>query len=236
MEFGGEGEEVEGVGELAEAVGVVIAAVVGIAVAGGDGVDDQFARVFEEVVGSRGVLEDAAQLAAKTAIFSAPMWGISASPRMRVLAWIVSHTFEVVGLGQTLTPATVKEPYLLTHGFEGNDLTTDSEMYDYMRRQVEAHDDLTLCGPSARWLAEALRECRDLMRSPGPKIPTLIGLGTDEAIVDPLAVRRYAFAWAEAELAEFGGGQHELLMERAEIRDAFLAKTLKLFDSHAIAP
>lgn len=171
------------------------------------------------------------ELPVAAAAFSAPMWGISTSRRMRLLATLISNALSLMGQGQRLTPGTVAEPYLLTHGFEGNDLTTDPEMYDYMRRQVEAHPELSLCGPSAQWLRLALAECAALMASPTPKLPTLVGLGTDEAIVDPLAIQTYAKGWAEAELMLFDAAQHELLMEAEAIREAFLAKILERFES-----
>ena len=71
-----------------------------------------------------------------------------------------------MGLGGGYAPGTVRDAYVLANPFEGNNLTKDREMYDYMIRQTRAHPDVALAGPTLNWLYEALKETRDLARRP----------------------------------------------------------------------
>ena len=75
-------------------------------------------------------------LPVNAAVFSAPMWGITMSNAMRPAAWAMSWASRKVGLGGTLAPGTTPQTYVLAEGFEGNNLTTDPDMYRYMQDQV----------------------------------------------------------------------------------------------------
>ena len=70
---------------------------------------------------------------------------------------------------------------------------------------------------------------RALRRSPRPALPTLIGLGTRELVVDPEAIRHMASDWPSAELRIIDGAKHELLMEAPDKRAAFLDAVLEHF-------
>ncbi|MEL7114456.1 MAG: alpha/beta hydrolase [Pseudomonadota bacterium] len=181
-------------------------------------------------VGLRALLNE---LPVRAAVFSAPMWGIRFSPPMRPVAWALSWTMTTMGLGARFVPSTVPQAYLIANPFKGNDLTTDPEQYAYMRNQVERYPALGVGGPSARWLTQALHECAALMGTPGPQVPTLVGLGSREAIVDAPTIRTYAAAWPEAELVPYEGAEHELLMERADVREDFIARAVALFQHSA---
>jgi len=76
----------------------------------------------------------------KAAVFSAPMWGIAMAAWLRPLASVVSTLAGPLGLANRYAPSTSAETYLLQAPFQGNVLTTDREMWDYMRRQVADPD------------------------------------------------------------------------------------------------
>jgi len=168
-------------------------------------------------------------LSVRAAVFSAPMWGISVAPAMRPVAWGLSWMARQLHLGHAYTPGT-RENYVEQAPYEGNVLTADPEMFAYMQRQVAAHPDLSLGGPSLQWLNEALIETRSMMRMAAPEMPTLTFLGSNERVVDPQAVIDRMARWPDGRLETIEGAEHEVLMETPPRRqrihaaiDAFFA-------------
>ena len=157
-------------------------------------------------------------LPVKAAAFSAPMWGISLAPHMRPIATLLSTVATRFGVGARFAPGTSSETYLLSSPFEDNMLTTDADMWAYMKRQAEAQPELTLAGPSLQWLHEALVECKALAAMPSPAQKTLTFLGTQERIVDALSVKNRMAEWSNGTLRPVLGAEHEVLMEDAATR------------------
>lgn len=179
-------------------------------------------------VGLRALMQG---LPVRAAFFSAPMWGILFSPIMRPVAWVVSGLARATGLGALYAPSTSSETYILRNTFAENDLTHDADNYAYMQNQVQQYPALGLGGPSLRWLNEALLETRDMTRQSPPDVPALIGLGADESIVNPQAIRSYAQKWPKGKLLELPGAKHELLMETPAIREDLIAHISAFFQS-----
>ena len=101
-------------------------------------------------IGLRGLMRG---MPVKAAVFSAPMWGIAMAAWLRPVASVVSALAAPLGLTNRFAPSTSAETYLLQAPFAGNVLTTDREMWDYMRRQVAEVPDLALrwrCCPRPR--------------------------------------------------------------------------------------
>ncbi|MGX9354850.1 alpha/beta fold hydrolase [Roseobacteraceae bacterium S113] len=153
-----------------------------------------------------------------SAAFTAPMWGISLSPILRPTAWAVSWASEKVGLSHLYAPSTGAASYVATAEYEDNTLTTDPEMFGFMKAQVLEQTDLQLGGPTIRWLREALIECRALASMPSPDVPTLAFLGRLERIVEPTRIHDRMGAWPNGELIMIDGAEHEVLMERPDVR------------------
>ncbi|SMH54919.1 alpha/beta fold hydrolase [Maritimibacter sp. HL-12] len=172
------------------------------------------------------------RLDVRAVAFSAPMWGVQMEWWEPPLAWASALAAPLPGLGGRLTPRTSLDHALLVDGFEGNDLTTDPEMWAFMRRQIDAYPDLTLGGPTLRWLRAALFETRVLRRLPPPAVPAYTALGTHERIVLPGPIRRLMSHWPGGRLQMMPGAEHEIMMERPEIRDRFFADSLALFAEH----
>ncbi|MDU8943068.1 alpha/beta hydrolase [Ovoidimarina sediminis] len=163
------------------------------------------------------------------AAFSAPMWGIFITPRLKHLSYTLPVIAKTVGLGGTRAPTTNTADYFLHAPFEGNFLTSDRTQWDRMQRQARAVDRFRLGGPSLIWLGEALAETRALQRIALPDIPAHVSLGTEEKIVEAPAVTRLAERWESASFTLVEGAEHEILMERPGIRSAFLDRCFATF-------
>lgn len=171
-------------------------------------------------------------LPVNAASFSAPMWGIRIHPVTRPLARLISHWGLMIGAGPRQMPFTATQSYVDEAPFEGNLLTSDPDMYTYMRRHTQEMPELALGGPSIAWLNSALRELHDLMPRPAPKVSCIAWLGSDEAIVSERAIRDRMITWTAGRLELVEGARHEIMMELPELRGAFFDGTAALFDDH----
>ncbi|MGI3167773.1 alpha/beta hydrolase [Pseudooceanicola sp. C21-150M6] len=185
-------------------------------------------------IGLRAAMEG---LPVASAIFSAPMWGIRLAAPTRPAAWVLSWSGSRLGLGHLIAPGMSEVPYPLGSEFETNRLTSDLDMYDYMRRQLTEHPDLSLGGPSLHWLNQSLSEMLLLARRPSPALPCLTFLGTEEQIVDPARIHARMGAWPGGELVLLEGGRHEVLMETPAIRDQIFDRLIPFLDEQgAVTP
>jgi lysophospholipase len=169
-------------------------------------------------------------LPARAAAFTGPMWGIQMTPFLRAISSVVLGLAGAVGLDKRFALTT--GPYA-PMGFDDNPLTTDRDQFDYMARQLQAHPELTLGGPSNRWVQAALREVATLMAMPAPDVPALGIVGSREKIVVVEAVERRMADWPRGRYLEIDGAEHEVLMEAPARRQATLDAILGLFDTAA---
>jgi lysophospholipase len=158
--------------------------------------------------------------------FTAPMWGISMASWMRPLALTISTSAILLGQKRRYAPGTTSKSYVLEAPFADNVLTTDPDMYAYMRRQIGQHPELALGGPSMGWLHAALSECRALSLMAAPDTPALCALGPKERVVDTGPIYRRMRAWPNGRLDLYPGAEHEIMMETPAMRQ-------RLFDSVA---
>ena len=172
-------------------------------------------------------------LAARAAAFSAPMWGIPLGSVLRGGVRMLRAAGRWAGVDRRMVPGAGIEFRLWENPFDDNELSSDRAQYDWMQAQVNARPELRLGAPTIGWLAAALAETAALAALPAPGVPAFCGLGGDERVVDPAAIRARMAAWPGGELAEYPGAAHELLMERPAVRDDFLARTAALFDAVA---
>lgn len=168
-----------------------------------------------------------------SAVFSGPMWGIKLTAFMRPVAWAVTTLSRPVGLGGRVVPTTSPDNYLLAAEFEDNMLTTDREMFAWMQAQLRAHPELALGGPSMAWVNEALREVRALRRMPAPDLPGLCVAGENERIVDLADMRARMARWPGGRMVLEPGAEHEVMMERPEVRERFFDAAAEMFDQAA---
>ena len=180
-------------------------------------------------IGLRGLMRG---LPVRAAAFSAPMWGIAMAAWLRPVTSVVSALAGPLGLMARYAPSTSAETYLLQAPFAGNVLTTDREMWDYMRRQVAEVPDLALGGPSIGWLKAALRECAALAVMPAPKVPAICALGTVEKVVDVPPVHLRMAGWANGQLDLYPGAEHEIMMEGPAVRQRFFDRAAAQFEAN----
>lgn len=181
-------------------------------------------------IGLRAVIEG---LPVQSCAFTGPMWGIAMSPALRPVAVLAAYGGSALGLGGHLMLSTKPESYVATQEYEGNTLTSDPDMYAMMQRQLAAHPDLGLGGPSLLWMREALRETAHLARLPSPDLPCVTFLGSREQIVDSGAIRDRMARWPRGRLEITEGAEHEVLMETPAIRAAVFDRMEALFSGAA---
>ncbi|WGW02303.1 alpha/beta fold hydrolase [Tropicibacter oceani] len=181
-------------------------------------------------IGLRAVMDG---LPVASCTFTGPMWGIRIADPLRPAAWALSWGSKHFGLSHHYAPGTGNDSYVASAPFEDNMLTTDPEMWDYMRRQILAQPDLQLGGPSLGWLHEALSETRSLARRPSPTLPCLCFTGTNERIVDIPRIEQRMAHWPGGKLVMVHKGEHELLMEHDTMRQDVMDQILGLFEHSA---
>lgn len=165
--------------------------------------------------------------------FTGPMWGIRIPPLLQPLASFLSRYGGLLGVSNKVAPTLSVQSYVLTAPYEDNSLTSDPEMFDFIRMQVATYPGLALGGPTVNWLAEAMNECRDLAARASPDLPCLTCLGAEEQIVHKDAIRDRMARWPGGELLEIPGARHEVLLEREAIRDEVHDRLAALFEASA---
>lgn len=161
--------------------------------------------------------------------FSAPMWGLATAGWLQAAVGTQARVARALGRDRGYTPTTGPTYGLPSMAFDLNPLTRDRVQFDRMKAQIATAPGLALAGPSLAWSGAALAEMGRLARAPSPAVPALIGLGGAEKIVSAPAIRDRAARWPGAVLVDYPGAEHELLMERTEVRDDLLGRALDLF-------
>lgn len=165
--------------------------------------------------------------------FSAPMWRIQMSRSSAIMAPFAAKISTLLGRHESIAPTQSRVTMIARRHFAGNDLTSDPEMFAYLRRQHEAHPELTLGGPSIGWYLEAARENEAIDHLPSPDLPAITFLGSDERIVDPESIKSRMSRWLNGELVHIPNGRHELLIEVPHIREMVLQRSLALFAANS---
>lgn len=181
-------------------------------------------------IGLRGLMRG---LPVRAAAFSAPMWGISMAAWMRPVAQVIAQMSVWTRQAHRYAPTTGGKSYLLANPFQDNVLTTDPDMWDYMKRQTAAEPAFGLGGPSLGWLHAALAECADLSTLPSPDVTTICALGTAEKVVDVAPIHLRMARWPKGRLDLYAGAEHEVMMEAPAHRGRFFDECAALFAASA---
>lgn len=163
-------------------------------------------------------------------VLSAPMLGLRMSGALRLASRATIWAARQLGRLDGWPPlGTHDQPYTLG-AFEGNVLTHDRAVWDWMGQALRAVPMLQLAMPTIGWVAAAEAETAWIATAGRLPAPALIVLGSEEAVVDA-AIARTRAAPLGAELAIIPGALHESLIETAPIRaqawaaiDRFLAR------------
>ena len=168
----------------------------------------------------------------KAAAFSAPMWGIVIVNWMRPLTGLIGAAARIFAFDTRYAPGTGPTTYVTDFPFAGNTLTTDPDMWEYMRQQALAQPALSLGGPTFGWLRAALNECHALQQITSPALAAIVGLGRNERIVDTAPILKRMAKWRGGRLDLYDASEHEVMMELPAIRDRFLASAVALFEAN----
>lgn len=153
------------------------------------------------------------------ALLTAPMWRLQMRAATREITSRMTQLAGFVGLGRQRIPGTARGlPAPEAAPFAGNALTSDPEHFAWAGRQIAAHPELGLGGPSMQWTYAAIEEMARLYVAPLPKLPITVFLGTGETVVSSSAIRAQVSKMPEGVLVMCAGARHELLMERPEIQ------------------
>lgn len=163
-------------------------------------------------------------------ILSAPMLGINLRPSRRLLSPITLRLARPLGKLESWPPfEVVDEPQVFT-GFEGNTLTGDRAVFEWVVAALKREPALQLTLPTLGWLSAAFVEMAWLALQGPLGCPGLCLLGSREEVVEPAAVRAIA-ARLKLDLVEIEGARHEVLLEAEPMRtqvwaaiDRFLAE------------
>lgn len=203
-----------------------------MALARAEGLAEPFYLIGHSMGGCIGLRALHDGLPVRAAVFSAPMWGIRMPALLRPVAWALACLMPLIGRGDRYAPGMNATSYVASAAFAGNVLTRDPAMWAFMQRQLAAHPDLAIGGPTVQWLREALVETRALMRTAAPAMPCLTMVGAAERVVDIPAIRARMARWPGGRLDLVDGTEHELMMESPAIRARFYDAAVALFQAN----
>ncbi|MGF7162095.1 lysophospholipase [Rhodoligotrophos appendicifer] len=159
-------------------------------------------------------------------VVCAPLIGIKAPGVPERLARTLIRLACAIGLGRCYVPGT-GDRMLDRAGLANSVLTSDPERFDRMIELAQNCPDLTVGGPTLRWLKASLDSMAVLERDlPGHhkfQCPVLMVLAGADQVSDNIAARRFARAMRSVAVVEIPGARHELLMEQDFYREQFWA-------------
>lgn len=177
-------------------------------------------------IGLRAMLEG---LPVAATAFISPMFGIKMSPLQRIAAWPLSWAAQKIGKGHIYVPGESGEIYMLTTPFEKNNLTRNSDMYDYWVDQARTVPDLQIGGPSIAWLYQGLSECRSLSKMHSPDIPCITFCGELDELVDNRAIKDRMGRWPNGTFEVIKNAKHDVLTEIPEIGGEVMNQIVEFF-------
>lgn len=157
------------------------------------------------------------------AVFSAPMIGVQTRGYHPSIARAVSYAHHIAGRrAEWVWGMAARDP--LKMSFADQLVTSDMQRFERAQDFLKRHPDIRLAGPSWGWLEAAYRSMKEVTASGYAEAittPVLIcGAGKDQ-IVDTKATEAFAKRLPNGRYLELKGAEHEILMERDEIRARF---------------
>lgn len=161
------------------------------------------------------------------AVLTSPLFGLSGGAAYQAAAPTVAGAAAAVGLARRYATGGSATHYAVATPFERNLLTTDAHRYRRLVALSSEHPDLAIGGPTWGWVRAALREVRALRPT---KTPTLMALGSDEAVVSPGAIRRYAAGSDAVRLMQLPSARHEPMIETTATQERLWTAAATFFD------
>lgn len=152
-------------------------------------------------------------------VLTAPMIAIAGLRRPRG-AQLLAAALDVLGFGASYIPGG-GDTAIPTRPFAGNALTRDPERYARAGAVIEAAPLLGLGDPTIGWVHAAFRAMRDFWNPNYPleiHAPILALLPAQDRVTLTPAAERFAARLKAGKAIVVPGAEHELLMERDDIR------------------
>ncbi|MBV1706326.1 MAG: alpha/beta hydrolase [Hyphomicrobiales bacterium] len=157
-------------------------------------------------------------------VLSAPMIDLAG------LSWprgarFLARGLDWLGLGRNYVPGGNGSAYFL-QPFAGNGLTSDPQRYAKFTDMARECPDVWTGSPTVHWLDEAfglMAAFRDIAFPMSISVPCLIIAAGHDRVVDTEAATRFVSFMNGRNLVVIPGAEHELLIERDELREQFLA-------------
>ncbi len=158
------------------------------------------------------------------AVLSAPMIDLAGLSWPRGARYL-ARTLDWLGLGRNYVPGGNGSAYFL-QPFNKNVLTSDPARYAKFTEMARDCPEVWTGAPTVHWLDEAFRlmaAFKDIAFPMSISVPCLtIAAGLDQ-VVDIEAATRFVGFMNGRNMVVIPGAQHELLIERDELREQFLA-------------
>jgi lysophospholipase len=165
-------------------------------------------------------------------ILTAPLLAL-ASP---TIPWKLVHflvgTVSALGFGGLALPGRSARSFAATPFF-GNAFTSDEERFDRIKRIMREYPYLTSKRPRIGWLNaafNAMAQIRALPEKSDLRAPVLVVSSRRDTVVSIDAAETFAARIANATNIVIDGAQHEILLERDELREQFWAAFESFFE------
>jgi lysophospholipase len=123
-------------------------------------------------------------------------------------------------------------PYDPNGTFANNGVTSSPERFAFNKARMQSVPGATLGGVTDRWICQTIRAGHAAQRSAiFIHVPLFISSATDDSLVRPLDEQFFCGLNFGCHIQSYPG-QHELLMERDEIRNQVIADILGFFRAH----
>lgn len=156
------------------------------------------------------------------AVLVSPLIGIDYGAWPGAIVWLLVTGARITRQGAMFLPGVRKRPFG-RHDFSGNPLTSDPARWERDSATLEAAPHLGLGGPTFAWLQAARKSIAEVSRMAKPKAPVLIVAAGADRVVSNQAIRQAARKIPGLALTFIPDSRHEILSERDEIRQQFLA-------------
>ena len=156
------------------------------------------------------------------AVLVSPLVEIVYGPWPKPVAALLVNGMTLAGFGSRFLPGVRKKP-MGRDDFPGNPLTSDRRRWNRDSSTLEAAPQLGLGGPTFSWLHAARRSLKEIRTMERPRAPVLIVAAGADRVVGNEGIRQLARSVPGIALTFIPGSCHEILSERDEIRQQFLA-------------
>ncbi len=196
-----------------------------------EGRDTQFHLIAHSMGGLIGLRSIERGMTFRTAVFSAPMWGMGLTPSLRNTLRMAARIAKTTGLGQARVIGSKRDSYIRTADPENNTLMASAGTARWIQSQLSKCPELALGGPSWSWLDASHREIDALKDFAVPDLPTLTLLGTDETVVSSKAINDRISSHQNGRMMVCEGARHEVLMEDGQVEQNAWAAIHQLWAS-----